>query len=100
MLHIGGFGLGYFIARIIGLREDNCRTISIEVGMQNSGLGAALANKHFPGTVAPVPCAVSALYHCILGSLAAGLWRSKPPSGTRKGGSDEADPPSGESTRR
>ena len=97
LLHIGGFGLGYLIAKLVGLREENCRTISIEVGMQNSGLGAALANKHFPATVAPVPCAVSALYHCILGSLAAGLWRLKPPPGNKEGGPDSADPPSEQS---
>lgn len=78
LLHLGGFGLGYFLARIFGLLEDSCRTISIEVGMQNSGLGTHLANKHFPGTVAPVPCAISAVYHCIIGSILAGLWRMRP----------------------
>lgn len=75
LLHAGGFGLGYFMARLFRLGEENSRTISIEVGMQNSGLGAALAGKHFPGTVAPVPCAISAVYHCLIGSLLVGFWR-------------------------
>ncbi|MDF2375645.1 MAG: bile acid:sodium symporter family protein [Verrucomicrobiales bacterium] len=75
LLHVGGFGLGYLVARALGLAEANSRTISIEVGMQNSGLGAALAGKHFPGTVAPVPCAISAVYHCLIGSLLVGFWR-------------------------
>lgn len=78
MLHLAGFALGYATARIFGLREDSCRTISIEVGMQNSGLGTHLANKHFPGTAAPVPCAISAVYHCIIGSILAGYWRMRP----------------------
>tara|TARA_R110000850_G_scaffold66894_7_gene148461 strand:- start:1140 stop:2147 length:1008 start_codon:yes stop_codon:yes gene_type:complete len=100
LLHMGGFGLGYCVARIFGLREENCRTISIEVGMQNSGLGATLANRHFPGTVAPVPCAVSAVYHCIIGSVLAGLWRLRPPRDDIEKGepeaSDSSDSPPGQ----
>ncbi len=75
LLHLSAFLLGYTLAKLVKLPEDAARTISIEVGMQNSGLGAHLANKHFPGTVAPVPCAISAVYHCIIGSLLAGIWR-------------------------
>lgn len=75
LLHIGGFGLGYAVARLCCLAEENARTISIEVGMQNSGLGAALAGKHFPNTVAPVPCAISAVYHCLIGSFLVAFWR-------------------------
>jgi len=75
LLHLGAFGLGYVAARLVRLPEDASRTISIEVGMQNSGLGATLANAHFPNTAAPVPCAISAAYHCIIGSLLAGFWR-------------------------
>jgi predicted Na+-dependent transporter len=43
LLHAGGFFLGYVFARLLRYDTINCRTISIEVGMQNSGLGAALA---------------------------------------------------------
>ena len=76
LLHVGGFGLGYALAKFMQLDEMSCRTVSIEVGMQNSGLGTALATKHFAALpLAAVPCAVSAVTHCILGSLAAGLWR-------------------------
>ncbi|NNE92336.1 MAG: bile acid:sodium symporter family protein [Verrucomicrobiales bacterium] len=78
LLHLAAFSIGYVIARFVRLPEDACRTISIEVGMQNSGLGTVLATKHFPGTVAPVPCAISAAYHCIIGSILAGLWRLRP----------------------
>lgn len=75
ILHLAAFALGYFAAKWIGLPEDARRTISIEVGMQNSGLGTHLANNNFKGTNAAVPCAISAVYHCLIGSIAAGIWR-------------------------
>ncbi len=79
LLHAGGFSLGYLLAKLTGFDASVCRTASIEVGMQNSGLGTALATKHFSALpMAPVPCALSAVTHCILGSLVAGLWRAKP----------------------
>jgi BASS family bile acid:Na+ symporter len=78
LLHFAGFFLGYFFARAAGCSEPLRRTISIEVGMQNSGLGAALATKHFPAlTMAPVPAAISAVYHCLIGSLLAAWWRRR-----------------------
>ncbi len=77
LLHLGGFGLGYLLSRLFKLPESSARTISIEVGMQNSGLGTHLANKYFPGTIAAVPCAISAVYHCIIGSVVAAYWRRK-----------------------
>lgn len=83
LLHLGGFSLGYVVARLCQLSEESSRTISIEVGMQNSGLGTVLATKHFPSTMAPAPCAISAVYHSLIGSVLAGVWRlypSKPKS--------------------
>jgi BASS family bile acid:Na+ symporter len=48
--------------------------------MQNSGLGAALARQHFTALpLAALPCAISATFHSIIGSLLAGLWRMYPP---------------------
>lgn len=80
LLHAGGFGLGYVFARLLGYGVTDCRTISIEVGMQNSGLGAALAKAHFANLpLAPVPCAVSATFHSVIGSILAGWWRLRPP---------------------
>ena len=81
LLHAAGFGLGYSLARLLRFDEQSSRTVSIEVGMQNSGLGAALAKAHF-SALAAVPCAVSAVTHCILGSIAAGLWRLIQPKST------------------
>ena len=78
LLHVGGFSLGYFAAKILRYPEDFRRTLAIEVGMQNSGLGTTLASKHI-SPAAAAPCAISAVYHCILGSLLAGYWRLRPP---------------------
>lgn len=76
LLHLGGFFLGFLIPRLIQEDKSVCRTISIEVGMQNSGLGMALASKHFSTMpMVPAPCALSAVMHCIIGSLLAAFWQ-------------------------
>ncbi len=78
-LHFGGFALGYAMAALTGLARDERRTLSIEVGMQNSGLGMALASKHFATLpMVPAPCALSAVIHCLIGSYLAMRWRKEP----------------------
>jgi len=78
-LHGAGFFLGYVFAWLLRFSRRDCRTISIEVGMQNSGLGATLAKRHFPQMPsAALPCAISATCHSVIGSLLAGLWRQRP----------------------
>ncbi len=84
-LHLGGFALGYVIARLLGFDERVRRTVSIEVGMQNSGLGTVLATRHFSDPIthvslAAVPCAISAVAHSLIGSVLAVWWRSHPDS--------------------
>ncbi|MGC6427887.1 MAG: bile acid:sodium symporter family protein [Akkermansiaceae bacterium] len=74
LVHAAGFGMGYFWGRIFKLNLRECRTYSIEVGMQNSGLGSHLAKEHFTA-LAAAPCAISAFYHCIIGSFLASVWR-------------------------
>jgi bile acid:Na+ symporter, BASS family len=74
ILH-NGFGLagGYFIARFLGFDEKICRTLAIEVGMQNSGLGVALADRYF-SAMAALPGAVFSVWHNISGAVLAGIW--------------------------
>lgn len=67
-LHLFGFGLGYFTSKLLLKNEAVARTIAIEVGMQNSGLGAVLAREHFPDPSTAIPSALSSLTHCLLGS--------------------------------
>lgn len=79
LLHTGGFFLGYFASRLLRCDELTSRTISVEVGMQNSGLGAALAREHFATLpLAALPCAISATFHSVIGSILAGIWRLRP----------------------
>jgi BASS family bile acid:Na+ symporter len=84
LLHASGFAIGYFFAWLFGYDGLIRRTISIEVGMQNSGLGTVLAKKHFADPVtgvalAAVPCAISAVCHSVLGSMLAAYWRVRVP---------------------
>ena len=73
MLHnVCGLGLGYLIGRLLGLSEPKRRAISIEVGMQNSGLASSLATLHFAAyPLATIPGAVFSVWHNISGALAA-----------------------------
>jgi len=74
-LHAGGFAFGYLITRLQGRGVLPARTVSIEVGMQNSGLGVVLARQNFPDPMVAIPSAISSLFHSLIGSLLAALWR-------------------------
>lgn len=75
LLHAGGFALGYAAARVLGYPARTARTVSIEVGMQNSGLGVVLARRHFADPLTAVPCAISSVFHSVIGSALAAWWR-------------------------
>ncbi|MDE2880670.1 MAG: bile acid:sodium symporter family protein [Acidobacteriota bacterium] len=75
-LHAGGFFLGYALARLVSRRVPTARTVSIEVGMQNSGLGVVLAGQNFTSPLVAVPSAISSLFHSLIGSVVAGVWRA------------------------
>ncbi|KNY17545.1 sodium transporter [Shinella sp. SUS2] len=78
VLHNGiGYLLGYLAARASGLSVAKRKAIAIEVGMQNSGLGAALANAHF-SPVAAVPSAIFSVWHNISGALIANYFSQVP----------------------
>jgi BASS family bile acid:Na+ symporter len=77
--HAAGFSLGYALGGLSGGFGNVARTISIEVGMQNSGLGAVLAQAHFTNPLTAIPSALSAITHCILGSAASAWWSRHPP---------------------
>jgi bile acid:Na+ symporter, BASS family len=79
ILHNGlGLLLGFWAAKIFKLPYADCKAISIEVGMQNSGLGVALAAVHFAmSPITAVPSAIFSLWHNISGSALATYWSSK-----------------------
>ena len=74
-LHVGGFSAGYVAGRLMFHQEITARTIAIEVGMQNSGLGVVLARQNFISPLVAIPCAISAVFHSLIGSLLAAFWR-------------------------
>ncbi|HEV7319586.1 MAG TPA: bile acid:sodium symporter family protein [Ensifer sp.] len=77
VLHNGlGYLLGFFAAKAAGLSLAKRKAIAIEVGMQNSGLGAALANAYF-SPVAAVPSAIFSVWHNISGALLANYFASR-----------------------
>ena len=78
MLHFFGFVLGYFLSKIILKNTAVSKTIAIEVGMQNSGLGAVLARENFINPATAIPSAISSLVHSIYGSIFVALTKNKP----------------------
>ncbi|APD47128.1 MULTISPECIES: bile acid:sodium symporter family protein [Synechococcaceae] len=76
LLHGGGFLLGWLIPAAEQQPILVRRTLSIEVGMQNSGLAVVLARSAFAATpLTALPGAISAVVHAVLGSLLASWWR-------------------------
>ncbi len=73
ILHnLSGLGMGYLVGRMLKLSYSKCVAISIEVGMQNSGLASSLAVIHFAAfPLATIPGAVFSVWHNISGALMA-----------------------------
>lgn len=71
MLHnLLGYSCGFAIGKLLGMDLAKTKAVSIEVGMQNSGLATSLAMLHF-GAAAAIPGAIFSVWHNISGSLAA-----------------------------
>ena len=75
--NLAGLALGYGVARAFGLDVGARRAVSIEVGMQNSGLAATLGTVHF-GPAAALPGAVFSVWHNVSGAALAGYWSRRP----------------------
>jgi len=70
-----GLSLGYLIGLVLGLSEPKKRAVSIEVGMQNSGLASSLATLHFAAyPLATIPGAIFSVWHNVSGALVARLY--------------------------
>ncbi len=70
-----GYLVGYAIGRVLKLDESKCRAISIEVGMQNSGLATSLATVHFAQyPLATIPGAVFSVWHNVSGAILANFY--------------------------
>ena len=73
-----GYLLGFFAAKLFKMDYADQKAVSIEVGMQNSGLATALAMAHF-SPLAAVPGAIFSVWHNVSGSFLANYWGEKSP---------------------
>lgn len=81
--NLAGYTLGYWSGRLFKMNERDCRTIAIEVGMQNGGLASGLAKSMGKiATVGLAPAIFGPLMN-VTGSILASYWHRKPPVDTR-----------------
>jgi BASS family bile acid:Na+ symporter len=73
-----GYLLGYWLARAVRLDESACRTIAVEVGMQNGGMATGLAMSVLQSADAALAPAVFGTWMNISGSVLASWWRRRP----------------------
>lgn len=76
--NLTGYTLGYWAAKLFGLSEEDCRTVSIEVGMQNGGLASGIAKEMGKIATMGLAAAVFGPLMNITGSILASYWHKKP----------------------
>ena len=83
VLHnIGGLAIGYAIGTLLNMTAAKRKAVSIEVGMQNSGLASSLATLHFAAyPMATIPGAIFSVWHNISGAMVARLYTRKQHAG-------------------
>lgn len=74
-----GYALGYWSGRLFKMSERDCRTIAIEVGMQNAGLASGLAREMGKMATIGLAPAIFAPVMNVTGSILASWWHKKPP---------------------
>ena len=73
-----GYFLGYWSGKLFGLKERDCRTIAIEVGLQNAGLASGLSNAMGKASTIGLASAVFGPVMNTTGSILASYWHRKP----------------------
>jgi BASS family bile acid:Na+ symporter len=77
VLHNGlGLACGYGVARLMKMSPAQLRALTVEIGMQNSGLAVGLAKSHFE-PMAALPGAIFSVWHNISGPLLAAFWNRR-----------------------
>lgn len=73
-----GYGAGYGISRLLGVSDQQAKSIMFQLGMKNTGLAISLANAHFATIAAAVtPAAVGMIIHQITGPILANIVAKK-----------------------
>jgi len=80
--NLAGYFLGYWSARALKFQERDCRTIALEVGMQNAGLASGLALSMGKLATAGLAPAIFGPVMNVTGSTLASWWHNHPPDGT------------------
>jgi len=78
VLNVYGMLAGYGVGSAFRMDVARRRTLTIEIGMQNAGLGTVLALKHF-GEQAAMPAAIFVFICIITASLMAAVWQKSSP---------------------
>jgi BASS family bile acid:Na+ symporter len=78
-----GYTLGYWLSRAVRLDERTCRTVAIEVGLQNGGMASALAMNVLKSAEAALAPAIFGPWMNISGSILATWWHGRPVKETR-----------------
>lgn len=73
-----GYVLAFYAAKLLGMSETDCRTLSLEVGMQNAGLGSALAVQMGKAATVGLAAAIFGPLMNVTGSILASIWGKKP----------------------
>jgi BASS family bile acid:Na+ symporter len=83
VLHNGfGYFLGYWLGRAGGLDRSSCRTVAIEVGLQNGGMASGLAGAMGKLATVGLGAAVFGSWMNISGSILANYWKRRPTDDT------------------
>lgn len=93
--NLSGYFLGYWSARMLRMQEKDCRTIAIEVGLQNAGLGSSLALAMGKLSTVGLAPAIFAPVMNITGSSLALWWRARPlpePNEVQESGEEKLSP--------
>ena len=77
--NVSGFFLGYWSGRLLKFPEGDCRTIALEVGMQNAGLASGLALAMGKIATAGLAPAIFGPMMNITGSFISSWWHNRPP---------------------
>jgi len=71
-----GYGCGFGLGKLLHFSTSKTKALSIEIGMQNSGLATSLASTAFSSlAMATVPGAIFSVWHNISGAILANIYR-------------------------
>ena len=77
ILNIYGMSAGFGVGAVFRMEQKQKRTLALEIGMQNAGLGTALALEHF-GPKTAMPAAIFVFICIITASVASAMWQRTP----------------------